>query len=80
MINDDFKSIISSLKKIQNFDGKIIDPKEIMSSSFNKISNTEEEAIKEANIRDYKKGKIVNIKDEDQFINNLVDDLLDRMI
>ena len=80
--NNDWESVIAALRRIENLNNQEIDPKEIMSPIFNKVFDTEEEAIRDAKVRDYKKGKQVESteKEQDQLIEDLADDLIDRLL
>lgn len=75
----DWGSFAKALRRLQSLDQRSIDPKEIMTPNLNKVFPTKEEAYRDAQVRNYKKGKTVDEGDVDQFINDLVDDLLDRI-
>jgi hypothetical protein len=75
----DWPQFAEAMRKLYALDGQEIDPKEIMSSSFYKVFDTREEAIRDSRVRAYKKGEGVDVDGEklDQLIEDLVDDLLD---
>lgn len=75
----DWGSLIAALRRLQSMDGMEIDPKEIMSSDFNKVFPNEEEAYMDAQVRNYKKGKPVTVENLDKFVDKMVDDFLDRI-
>tara|TARA_B100001778_G_scaffold334404_1_gene345615 strand:+ start:10120 stop:10365 length:246 start_codon:yes stop_codon:yes gene_type:complete len=81
MEKQDWGSMIAAFRRLNSLDGQTIDPKEIMSSNFNKVFQTKQEAIRDARVRSYKKGQPVDISDGDieEFVDDLVDDLLDRI-
>lgn len=81
MKNDNWESLIKMARRLGELNGQTIDPKEIMSPSFNKVFPTKEEAIRDGMVQDYKRGQPVNIDDDkiDDFVNDLIDDLLDRI-
>lgn len=78
---EEFDEILEKIQRINSLDGQTIDPKEVMSPIFNKVFQTKKEALRDSRIRDYKKGREVSIskKEEDYFIDGMVDDLLDNI-
>lgn len=76
-----FEEIFEKIQRLSTLDGQIIDPKEVMSPMFNEVFQTKKEAFRDSQVRDYKKGKKVDISEggEDYFMDGMIDDLLDNI-
>jgi len=78
---EDFEEIFGKIQRLSSLDGQTVDPKEVMSPMFNEVFQTKKEAFRDSQIRDYKKGKKVQVSkdEEDYFLDGIIDDLLDNI-
>lgn len=80
-MEDELNEIKEKIQRINSLDGQKVDPKQVMSPDFNKVFQTKKEAYRDSQIRDYKKGKKIDVPEaeEDYFLDGMIDDLLDNI-